>query len=178
MFLDRDGVINEDIGFVSSKKDFIFKEGIISFLKKAQDQYNYKFIIVTNQSGIGRGYFDENTFLELMLWLNKRLLEKGIVILDTFYCPFHPEFGIGKYKRCSNDRKPRPGMIIKAAKKYNINLKDSVLLGDRLSDVEAAKNANVGKIFLISNKDDNAELEDKSFIVVDNLEKILSYLKS
>lgn len=178
MFLDRDGVINEDKGYISSKKDFIFKEGIISFLRKAQDQFNYKFIIITNQSGIGRGYFDENTFLELMLWLDRKLLEKGIKILDTFYCPFHPEFGIGKYKRCSNDRKPRPGMIIKAAKKYNINLKDSVLLGDRLSDVEAAKNANVGKIFLISKKDDYADAEDKSFIVEDNLEKILSYLRS
>tara|TARA_A100001015_G_C14971203_1_gene705210 strand:- start:950 stop:1480 length:531 start_codon:yes stop_codon:yes gene_type:complete len=172
MFLDRDGVINEDNGYVSSKKDFIFKKGIISFLRKAQDKYNYKFIIVTNQSGIGRGYFDEDTFLELTSWLNEKLLDKGIKILDTFYCPFHPEFGIGKYKRCSNDRKPRPGMIMKAAKKYNISLKDSVLLGDRLSDIEAAKSANVGKAFLFSKNINYKYKELEGCVLVDDFEKI------
>ena len=179
MFLDRDGVINEDTGFVSTQKDFIFKKGIINFLKKAQDVHKYKFIIVTNQSGIGRGYFQEQDFKKLMVWLKSILFDKGIEILDVFYCPYHPDFGLGKYKKNSIDRKPAPGMIIKAAKKYNIDLNESVLIGDKLTDVEAAKNANIGKIFLlVSNKVDYVDMEDDSLIVVDDLKKILSKLKS
>lgn len=177
MFLDRDGIINEDNGYVCSPENFIFKDGIISFLKKAQNNYNYKFIIITNQSGIGRGYFDENDFKDLMLWLEKKLLTHGIQIIDVFYCPYHPEKGLGKFKKESNDRKPAPGMILKAAKKYNICLQDSLFIGDRLSDVIAGLNAKVGKIFLLKNKKMHKhDYKKLDCIVIKDFEEVFQYI--
>lgn len=177
MFLDRDGVINEDHGYVSSSENFIFNDGVINFLRKAQTQYNYQFIIITNQSGIGRGYFTEKDFKKLMKWLEIELLNRGIKILDIYYCPYHPKHGIGKYKKESEDRKPEPGMILKAAEKYKINLKEAVLIGDNMSDINAGLKANIGNIFLLSNEKDceNSEVNN-DFTLVNNFKKILRYI--
>ena len=151
MFLDRDGVINEDNGYVHTPDKFKFKEGIIEFLINSQ-KLGFSFIIITNQSGIGRGLYTEQDFFLLTEWMYEELIKYNIDILDTFFCPFHPVFGKGSYKKKSFDRKPSPGMILKAAKKYNINLQESFLIGDRTSDIEAGMAADVGKIFFLNNK--------------------------
>ena len=151
MFLDRDGVINEDNGYVHTPDEFKFKEGIIEFLINSQ-KLGFSFIIITNQSGIGRGLYTEQDFHLLTEWMYKELIKNNISILDTFFCPFHPVFGKGAYKQKSFDRKPAPGMILKAAKKYNINLKESFLIGDRSSDIEAGMEADIGNIFFLNNK--------------------------
>lgn len=177
MFLDRDGVINEDLGYVSSDKEFVFKDGIIQFLKLAQESYNFKFIIITNQSGIGRGYFSEGDFRKLMSWVEKKLLIHNIQILDIFHCPYHPKKGIGSYKRDSYDRKPSPGMILKAVKKHKINLKNSVMIGDKQTDVDAALKANVEKIFLLSNNKKDKNHDKKSnYISINEFDEIFQYL--
>jgi D-glycero-D-manno-heptose 1,7-bisphosphate phosphatase len=158
IFLDRDGVINEDNGYVYLPKDFQFKKGVIQFLIHAK-KLGFELIIITNQSGIGRGLYSEEDFNILTEWMYKKLIQKGVSILDTYYCPYHPDFGLGSYKIKSYDRKPSPGMILKAANKYDINLKESFLIGDRSSDIEAGMAADVGKIFFLNSKKYNLEKE-------------------
>jgi D-glycero-D-manno-heptose 1,7-bisphosphate phosphatase len=101
-------------------------------------------IVVTNQAGIGRGYYDEEDFINLTEWMCKRFDEAGAPISDVFFCPFHPIHGIGKYRKDSYDRKPNPGMFLRAAGKYQISMPDSIMLGDKPSDMEAAKRAGIG----------------------------------
>jgi len=135
LFLDRDGVINEDFGYVYKIEDFKFKEGIFKVLKKAMDK-EYKIFIITNQSGISRGYYTENDFLKLMNWVQEQFLKKEIKITDIAFCPHHPD------DNC-DCRKPKPKMILDLIKKYNIDPSKSIMVGDKDSDVEAGKNANI-----------------------------------
>jgi len=142
-FLDRDGVINIDYGYVGSIDKFKFKEGIFELLQFLQD-IGYKLFIVTNQSGIARGYYSENEFHNLMNYMINELKKTGIEIADYEFCPHHPD--ITGECEC---RKPKPGMILNLAKKYNIDLQDSIMIGDSLSDIKAAKNAGIKKAYLV-----------------------------
>ena len=143
LFLDRDGVINVDHGYVSRIEDFEFVEGILDFIKNAQEK-GYLPIIVTNQSGIGRGYYKVEDFEKLTDWMIKRMREAGIDITrdQVFFCPHDPE------ERC-DCRKPMPGMFLEAARRFNIDMKNSWMIGDKPSDVEAAKAAGVGHTRLV-----------------------------
>ena len=136
VFLDRDGVINKDLGYVSSIDRFYWVDGAIDsieYLKKL----NYLIIVISNQSGVSRGYYDNNDVDELHEWINTDLFSKKKVFIDDFfYCTDLPG-------STSNKRKPKPGMIIDAIEKYKINREKSFLVGDRETDLEAAKNANV-----------------------------------
>ena len=144
VFLDRDGVINEDYGYVYKKEDFKFREGIFEVLKSFQDK-GYKLFIVTNQSGIARGFYSEDEFHNLMEWVKKEFAKKGIKITDYRFCPHHPD--ITGECEC---RKPKAGMILDLAKKYNIDLENSIMIGDKDSDIKAGKNAGVGESILIN----------------------------
>jgi D-glycero-D-manno-heptose 1,7-bisphosphate phosphatase len=146
LFLDRDGVINVDKGYVYKIEDIEFIDGIFDLCKTYQDK-GYEIIIITNQAGIARGYYTEEDFIKLMDWMKKKFEKRGINILDVFYCPHHPDFT----GECSC-RKPKPGMILEAAKKYNIDLKSSVLIGDKISDIEAGKRAGISKLYLLNSK--------------------------
>ena len=141
IFLDRDGVINVDHGYVGKVEEFHFIEGIFEALRKLQ-QKGYKLFIVTNQSGIGRGYYSEADFLKLTEWMLKELQKEGVEIEEVAYCPHHPDDGCG----C---RKPEPGMIDYLAKKYGIDLKSSWMIGDKPSDLEAGRRAGVGGTILL-----------------------------
>lgn len=176
IFLDRDGIINVDNGYVFRPVDVEFVPGIIEFLREVQLQ-GFNLIVVTNQSGIGRGLYSEEEFNYLTLWLEHELLVNGIKILETFNCPYHPEFGLGKYKKDSSDRKPQPGMILKAASKYGIDLKYSILIGDRSSDVKAANAANVGDVFFLHNSKYllDVDLKNKCKVIY-NFSEIFGYL--
>ena len=136
VFLDRDGVINKDLGYVSSIDRFYWVDGAIDsieYLKKL----NYLIIVISNQSGVSRGYYDNSDVDELHEWINTDLFSKKKVFIDDFfYCTDLPG-------STSNKRKPKPGMIIDAIEKYKINREKSFLVGDRETDLEAAKNANV-----------------------------------
>jgi D-glycero-D-manno-heptose 1,7-bisphosphate phosphatase len=135
LFLDRDGVINIDKGYVHKIEDFEFIEGIFDLCKSYQDK-GYLIIVITNQAGIARGYYTEEDFLKLSEWMKKEFAKKNVIITDIFYCPHHPDF-TGECE-C---RKPKPGMILEAAKKYNIDLSKSILIGDKITDIEAGKRA-------------------------------------
>ena len=157
-FLDRDGVINQDKGYISKISDFKIYPGVgkaISLLNKK----NYLVIIITNQSGIGRGLIKIKELENLHNHLKKKIKKDGAKIDDIFYCPFHPEFGKGKYKKKSNDRKPGDGMIKKAVKKWKINTKNSFMIGDKISDKQAAKKAKI-KFFYKKEKNLNTQIKN------------------
>jgi len=150
LFLDRDGVINVEKNYAYKIEDFEFMDGIFEVLRHFQDK-GYLLIVVTNQAGIGRGYYTEEDFHKLNNWMLDRFKQNHIFITKVYYCPYHPEFGIGEYKRESFDRKPNPGMILKAAQEFNLDLGESILVGDKESDIEAAISAKIGTSILLSN---------------------------
>ena len=142
LFLDRDGVINVDHGYVHKVKDFQFIEGIFEFCRLAAYK-GYLLFVITNQAGIGRGYYTEFDFDFLTNWMCKKFLADNVRISKVYYSPFHPVFGLGRYKKDDESRKPNPGMILQAADEFNLDLKESVLIGDKNTDIQAGQNAGV-----------------------------------
>lgn len=143
VFLDRDGVINKDNGYVYKITDFVFIEGIFDSCKKLQDK-GFQLIIITNQSGIGRGYYTENDFKIISHWMLQKFQEHNISILDVMYCPHKPE------DNC-NCRKPNTGMLDKAHEKYQIDKVGSWMIGDKKTDIEAAHSFGIINTVLVNN---------------------------
>jgi D-glycero-D-manno-heptose 1,7-bisphosphate phosphatase len=142
LFLDRDGVINVDHGYVCTRDRFEFVGGIFELCRRAKD-LRYLIFVVTNQAGIGRGLYTEEDFEKLTEWMCASFRDRGAPIAKVYSCPFHPEFGIGTYRRESDWRKPGPGMIRQAAKEFDIDLRHSVLVGDRETDIQCGRAAGV-----------------------------------
>ena len=142
VFLDRDGVINVDRQYVAKIEDFTFRKGIFKLLRYLQEA-GYLLIVVTNQSGIGRGYYTREDFEKLTAWKLEQLAKRGIRIEQVCFCPHAPEW------EC-DCRKPSPKMVLEAAKRHDIDLSASWMVGDKKSDIDAGKNAGVGKTVLIS----------------------------
>ncbi|MFK5985134.1 MAG: D-glycero-beta-D-manno-heptose 1,7-bisphosphate 7-phosphatase [Pseudomonadota bacterium] len=176
IFLDRDGVINLDHEYVYQIKDFIFIDDVFSSCLRFQ-QLGYQIVIITNQSGIARGYYTPADFEILNQWMLEQFKNKGIDIKDVYYCPHHAEKGIAQYKIKCDCRKPQPGMLLQAAKEHNIDLPKSILIGDNISDIKAGKAAGLVKNFLVSTGKqviiDKEQLADKQF---DSLNSIVKYL--
>ena len=147
-FLDRDGVINVDLGYLHRVEDFMYTEGCIDALRVISDR-GFGIVIVTNQAGIAHGYYTESDFHKLMKWLIADLNSHGIKILDYFFCPHHPQGKVPKYSKLCDWRKPSPGMILHAVNKYSIDIAKSFLVGDKETDLEAAKLAGLAKYFLV-----------------------------
>ncbi len=143
LFLDRDGVINTEVEYLSKIDDVEFVEGIFDLCLNAQN-LGYKIIVITNQSGIARGYYTEDDFWVLMNWMSEQFSSRGIDVAGTYFCPHHPKIGGAKYKKQCDCRKPKPGMIQKAAEQHDISLVKSLFVGDKSSDMEAAQTAGVG----------------------------------
>ncbi len=144
LFLDRDGIINIDHGYVSKIEDFIFTEGIFELLRLFLDKA-YLLFIVTNQSGIGRGYYSEDDFLRLTSWMLEEFKKREIEIVSVEYCPHAPE------EKCSC-RKPEIGMIDEILAKQNIILEKSWLIGDKQSDIDLAHNATIANTIAIGER--------------------------
>ena len=152
LFLDRDGVVNQDLGYVCRPKEFVLMPGVVGLIKSAND-LGMPVIIITNQAGIGRGHYSEADFFQLNNWMRGFLLSMGALIDAVYFCPFHAEFGIGRYKRDSFLRKPDPGMLLRAAFEFGLDLTESVLIGDKLSDVLAGHAAGLRQIYLYRSSD-------------------------
>lgn len=148
LFVDRDGVINKEKDYVYRVGDFEFIDGVIEALKKAA-VLGYQIIVISNQAGIARGYYSEEDFHRITDWMRGEFRKKGVEITDVYYDPTHPEYGIGKYRRVSARRKPAPGMILDAVRDHRIDLQQSALVGDKLTDIEAGRRAGVGRLFLV-----------------------------
>ena len=138
-FLDRDGVINVDRGYVFKIEDFEFMPGALEAIKLLNDCGRLVFV-VTNQSGIGRGYYTESQFQELTTYMLGEIERTGGKIEKVYYCPHHPE-GSGAYRKDCDCRKPKPGMILAAAEDYNLDLDSCFLIGDKATDLAAAEEA-------------------------------------
>lgn len=151
LFLDRDGVINFDYGYVHKIQDFEFVKGIFNVSQQAVLN-GYLILVITNQAGIGRGFYTLKEFEDLSDWMCKQFLENGILITKVYHSPFHPTCGIGVYKKDHETRKPRPGMIQLAADEFDLDLNSSILIGDKKTDIQAGHNAGVGVNVLYSDK--------------------------
>lgn len=169
LFLDRDGVINVDYAYVHTREKFDFIPGIFDLCRKAR-QLGYLIVVVTNQAGIGRGYYSEEQFWELTEWMHSVFQENGAEIDRVYFCPFHPVHGVGKYKLDSGDRKPKPGMILRAAVELQIDLARSILVGDKETDLEAAAAAGIGTKILVTSTPSEHSIAD---IFIDQIQASL-----
>ena len=149
LFLDRDGVVNADRGFVARREDFVWQEGIFALVREALAR-GFVPVIVTNQSGIGRGLYTEADYASLTEWMLERFETEHAPIARVYHCPYHPEAELAHFRAVHPWRKPAPGMLLAATDELNLDLANSVLLGDRWSDVEAGVAAGVGTIVLVS----------------------------
>jgi D-glycero-D-manno-heptose 1,7-bisphosphate phosphatase len=148
LFLDRDGVVNEEVGYLHRAEEVRFVDGIFSLCRTAAG-LGYRLIVVTNQAGIARGYYTEADFEVLMEFMRGELSAEGVELDAVYFCPFHPEHGVGKYKQEHEDRKPGTGMLRRGVREFGVELSESVLVGDRCSDVAAANVAGLRQAFLI-----------------------------
>ncbi|MGD8875347.1 MAG: D-glycero-beta-D-manno-heptose 1,7-bisphosphate 7-phosphatase [Gammaproteobacteria bacterium] len=148
VFLDRDGVINRDSGYVHKKNEFHFLDGVFDACLE-MSKAGYRLIIITNQAGIARGYYTEDAYHQLTNWMLGEFRRHGSKIDAVYYCPHHPLHGIGRYRRDCNCRKPAPGMILRAASEHSLDLSRSILVGDKATDIEAGRVAGVGCCILV-----------------------------
>ena len=136
LFLDRDGTINFDYGYVHDPERFVFIDGIFDLCRCAQAK-GYLIIVITNQSGITRGYFSEADFARVTQYMIENFAKEGVTITDVFHCP----------SLSGPDRKPEPGLFLRAMEKYDIDMAASVNVGDGDRDMEAGRRAGVGRNF-------------------------------
>lgn len=141
-FLDRDGVINVDLGYVVRPEDFHFVPGVLDAARELARR-GFALVVITNQSGIARGLYTVDDFQRLTRWMRERFAEAGAPLAGVYYCPHHPTEGRGAYRVDCTCRKPAPGMLRAAAHELGLDLARSVLFGDRRSDLEAAHAAGV-----------------------------------
>jgi D-glycero-D-manno-heptose 1,7-bisphosphate phosphatase len=153
LFLDRDGVVNVEIGYLHRIEEVEFVPGIVSLCRTAM-RLGYRLVVVTNQAGIARGFYTEADFEALMTWMRGELRAEGVEFDAVYYCPYHPEHGIGRYKCEHEDRKPGTGMLRRAVREFGVSLADSVMVGDRCSDIAAANSAGLKQAFLIAGTED------------------------
>lgn len=158
VFLDRDGVVNVDTGYVSTTEDFEFIDGIFDACRDFQIR-GYKLIVITNQSGIARGYFSPEKFENLCRWMSDQFLKNGVTINAIYHCPHHPKEGFYPFVRKCDCRKPAPGMFLRAIEEHNINPIQSIMIGDKESDMEAAANAGIGCKILLKSKSGHRKID-------------------
>ena len=166
VFLDRDGVINVDHGYVSTWERFEFLPGVPDALRALQDA-GYLLIVVSNQSGIGRGYYCEADVESLNQAIAQHLGSTvGVTLLAFYHCPHHPTEAEGEFRRQCDCRKPAPGMIRQAVLDHGIDLKTSLLVGDKDSDIEAGRAAGVTRLFKVVDSPQTATPADDVQLVI------------
>ena len=163
IFLDRDGVINKDINYAYKIVDFEFIDGIFDVCIYFQN-LGYKIIIVTNQSGISRGYYSENDFQTITNWMLAQFKKNDINILDVFHCPHSPD------SHC-NCRKPKPGMLLNAKHKHNINMQNSWIIGDKEADIIAGISSGITNTILVKSGHKIDELNSKAKFIIDSIQQ-------
>ena len=148
LFLDRDGVINVNHGYVHTPEHTDWVPGIFE-LCAAASAAGHALIVVTNQAGIARGYFNETQFIVYTRWVHEQFAARGTPLLATYYCPHHPEGSIPEYRLVCGCRKPQPGMIRVAARDFGLRLDDCLMVGDKPSDQQASVSAGVGRYRMV-----------------------------
>lgn len=167
LFLDRDGVINIDKRYVHDLNSFEFIDGIYDLITQFKNN-NYLVIVVTNQAGIARGFYTEEDFKNLTKWM---ISELDNMIDKVYYCPNHPTEGLGEYKVSCGYRKPDSGMFLKAGEKFNIDFSKSIMVGDKLSDLDAAKKVGINDLYLFRNSEQ--QKRHYAFKEIDSFDSII-----
>jgi D-glycero-D-manno-heptose 1,7-bisphosphate phosphatase len=175
LFLDRDGVVNREIGYLYRPDQVEFTPGIFDLCRHAQ-ALGYALIIITNQSGIARQLYSENDFHLLMNWITEQFLREDVKVDGYYFCPHHPDYGVGAYRKECEDRKPQPGMLLKASTDHNIDLKQSVLVGDRCSDIQAGAAAAIPHLILVRGTEAAGCLESPAHSIISELHEIIPLL--
>jgi len=148
VFVDRDGVINVESGFLHRIEQFEFLPGSIAGLARLQAA-GYLLVVITNQSGIARGLYAEEDYRRLTAYMQQRLSAAGVHLDAIEHCPHLPDALLSRYRIECDCRKPLPGMLLRAASALNIDLPGSILVGDRGSDIQAGRSAGVGRCWLV-----------------------------
>jgi D-glycero-D-manno-heptose 1,7-bisphosphate phosphatase len=164
IFLDRDGVINNEINYLFKIDDFEFIDGVFDACKYLLSQ-EYIIIVITNQSGISRGYYSEYDFQIITNWMINQFNKNDINITDVFYCPHLPD------NNC-NCRKPKPGMLLEAKYKYNIDMQKSWLIGDKEADIIAANRAGINNTVLVKSGHKIDETFSKAKFIIESIDDI------
>jgi D-glycero-D-manno-heptose 1,7-bisphosphate phosphatase len=172
LFLDRDGVINIDFGYVYLPRDFQFIEGVFDLVATAK-QLGYLVVVVTNQAGIGRGYYSEQQFHYLTQWMRAKFKENGSAIDAVYFCPFHSKHGIGHYRTKSFFRKPAPGMFLLAEFELEIDMEQSILIGDKPSDMAAGLAAGIKTLLHFCGQNNG-----RNTVVINRLSDAIPYMHS
>ena len=133
IFLDRDGVINKDSAYPYKPEHITFTDGIFKFCITALKR-GYILVVVTNQAGVAKGHYSEGDVISLHKWMGRKFREQGIEIAAFYYCPYHIDGIVPEYQKDSEDRKPKPGMFFQASKDLGIDIKNSIMVGDKLTD--------------------------------------------
>lgn len=163
IFLDRDGVINIDKKYLFKIEDFEFVDGIFDMCRYFISQ-GYIIIVITNQSGINRGFYTTKQFKTLNRWMIDYFKKEHITISDTYFCPHRPD----ELCEC---RKPKPTMINKASKKFDIDKKNSIMIGDKMTDIQSAIDANIGTTVLFD--ETNQHKKSKATFHINNLRELI-----
>ena len=169
VFLDRDGVINQEVEYLYSSNDFIFIDGVFQTFRKLIS-YGFHLIIVTNQSGIARGYYSEKDFHDLTSWMLKKFSQEGIQFLDIFFCPHGP-------KSFCNCRKPKPGMLLNAKQRYDIDMTNSWMIGDKNEDLIAANSAGIKNTILLKSGHPIDEQTSDAKYILKSIKECLEVIK-
>jgi D-glycero-D-manno-heptose 1,7-bisphosphate phosphatase len=176
LFLDRDGVINVDRGYIHRWDQFEFVPGIFELARFWTNELRRPIVVVTNQSGIGRGYFEENVYADLTRLMCDRFEAERTAITRVYHCPYHPLDGIGEY-RCDHPwRKPKPGMLLQAVADLGLDPARCAIVGDKMSDMEAGAAAGIGVRVLIGSRE--AKTGEPTHEVVADLGEALVLLRS
>ena len=168
VFLDRDGVINQEVGYLHKSKNFKFINGIFEACKYFQT-LGFKVIVVTNQSGIARGYYQEKDFHILTKWMLAQFYHQDVDILDVFFCPHGPNSTC----KC---RKPKPGMFIKARDKYGVNMAKSWIIGDKETDIEAANAAGINNTILLKSGYSIGGTTSKAKFILESIRESIQFV--
>ena len=161
IFLDRDGVINKEVNYLYKIKDFEFIDGVFESCQHFQ-KLGYEILVVTNQSGISRGFYSDKDYLALNMWMLRQFNDNNIKILGTFYCPHGP-------KQVCECRKPKSGMFLQANKNHNIDMKNSWMIGDKETDIQAANSAGILNTILVRSGHKIIESSSKADFIIDSI---------
>ena len=163
IFLDRDGVINKEINYLHKIEDFEFIDGVFETCRYLIS-LDYQIIVITNQSGISRGFYTEKDFQIITEWMIAEFQKNDIIILDIFHCPHLPN------SNC-NCRKPKPGMLLDAKYKHNIDMQNSWLIGDKEIDIIAANSSGITNTILVKSGHKINEVDSNAKYFLDSIQQ-------
>ena len=175
IFLDRDGVIVEDTNYISSPEELILIPDVIPVLKKLQ--HSFRLIVVTNQSGVARGYFTEDDLFAINERVIQMLADYDIGLDAVYYCPHHPKVGQDEYRIECECRKPKPGLLRLATEEFNIELEKSFLIGDQETDIQAGRAMGIKTIKINRNEPESPDKSGADFII-NSFDEVSSIIRS